>query len=130
MASTIPVNFCLDTGATVSLIGKILANKLRKQVGMKSTKIHFDMSIATVDENHKVMISEKCAVDIRIQTKCNKSLVCRGVEFFIADMKMMEVILGNQFLRGLGIDVCRELALIAARTPEWNFENNVPVRSA
>ena len=60
MAFIIPVVFCLDTGATVSLIDKILAKRLRKSAGIKSTKIHFDLSITTVDENHKIVIKEKC----------------------------------------------------------------------
>ena len=131
IAFLIPVTFCLDTGATISLIDVDLAKRLRKSAGIEYTEFHVDMSIVTVDENHKIMIEKKCRVDIEIRTKCKKFLVCRNVEFYIAKMKMTEVILGNKFLMSLGIDVCEELALVAARTPEWNFEDEeVPMKSA
>jgi hypothetical protein len=130
IASIIPVTFCLDTGATVSIIDRILANRLREYAGIKCTRIHVELSVVTADEDHKIMIKDKCRVDIQINARCNKMLVCKGVDFYIANMKMTEVILGNQFLMSLGIDVCRELALVATNTPEWNFNQEISAKSA
>jgi hypothetical protein len=123
LESIISVVFCLDTGATISIISKKLVNELEKLKDKKKTvEIDFDMSIVTVDNSHAIKIKESCKLNIRVDTKSGKFLNCKDVEFYIADMEMTEVILGNQFLKDIGIDVCRDLALIADHTPEWDFE--------
>ena len=113
----IPVKFCLDTGASLSIISTNHMDEVTEKLKIYPYKTKENITLMMVDEDHKVKIYKKCRLDIKILTTKGE-LICRNVNFIIAQLNMSEVILGNPFLKSLGIDVCHELALLSEKQSE------------
>ena len=115
---SIPVVFCLDTGATVSLLSKSLMDQVGKFTNVKFQKTRSKECIKQVDERQTIILLGKCRIDIKIDTQLGE-LNCRDVEFQVVDLYLPEVILGNSFLQKIGIDICQEVAKVSEQKQEW-----------
>jgi hypothetical protein len=112
---------CADTGTSVCVMPSSIAQQLKLDL-VEIVPVSFALG---GDVSHVVCATSRTTTDVILYTMSGK-LLFRAIEFFVVDASV-DILLGDAWLKSVGIDVGGQLASLAASRDANDISNDMDI---
>lgn len=117
---SLDATYILDSGADAALVSRVLVDAL----GIKGCLVESPVEFSSVVEGQTLVCDQAVVLNLELQTIAGP-LFLRDVYCYIVETQLEDVLLGDNVLKGLGIDVDQLLAnVVHQREDEMEMAND------